>query len=147
MTTLSTDQWKTLLKSTKFFEVFDDNEVDKIINCSDLLHFSMHKYIIKQNEKDFSFFVIVKGNAHVIRKTASATDKKLLTINTGECFGEMAIITKKPRNNFIIAASDCYVIKINVATIDSFEEPIQLKLYKQFSTVLVARLLKLGVAD
>ena len=141
MADISKEQWKTLLKSTKFFEVFDDHEIDKIITFSDLLHFPMHKYIIKENETDASFYVVVKGHVNVISKSQSSVDRKLSTINTGECFGEMAVITLEPRKSDIIAGSDCYVAKINVATIDSFEKSMQLKLYKQFSVNLIKRLL------
>lgn len=142
MVNINKDQWKALLKSTKFFKSFIDHEIDKIIDWSDLLYFPMHQYIIKANETDLSFYVIVKGHANVISKTHPSSQRKLLTINTGECFGEMAVITNEPRKNYIIAGSDCYVVKINVATIDNFEESIQLKLYKQFSVILIERLLR-----
>ena len=68
------------------------------------------------------------------------------TIHTGECFGEMTVITHAPRKNDIIAGGDCYVAKINVATIDSFEKSIQLQLYKQFSVNWINRLLSSGSA-
>lgn len=147
MVEISSEQWKVLLKSTKFFKIFENHEVDKIINFSDLVHYPMHKYIIKEKENDSSFYVIVKGHANVLCKTKAATDRKLLTINIGECFGEMAAITHKPRKNYIIAGSDCYVVKINVSTIDTFEEAIQLKLYKQFAVTMIDRLLALGLAE
>lgn len=141
MVELNKDQWKALLKSTKFFEIFDDNEIDKIITFSDLLHFPMHKYIIKEKETDASFYVIVKGHVNVISKSQSSSSRKLATIHTGECFGEMAVITGEPRKNDVIAGSDCFVAKINAATIDKFQEHMQLKLYKQFSINLIRRLL------
>ena len=144
MPDLSKEQWKGLLKSTKFFEIFDDHEIDKIISFIDLLRFPMHKYIIKENETDLSFYVIVKGHANVIRRSQSSEVRKLSTINTGECFGEMAVITHEPRKNNIIAGSDCFVAKINAATIDGFEESMQLKLYKQFSVNLIKRILSPG---
>ncbi len=147
MKDLSKKQWMSLLRATKFFSVFDKPEIEKIINCSDLLHFPMHQYIIKANEEDSSFYVVVKGHANVIRKVQSSDDKKLLTINTGECFGEMAVITKEPRKNFIIAGSECYAVKIDMSTIDSFEMPIQFKIYKQFSIMLTRRLLLAGISE
>ena len=62
MAEINEEQWKVLLKSTKFFEIFEDQEINKIVSFSDLLHFPMHKYIIKENEKDLSFYVVVKGH-------------------------------------------------------------------------------------
>jgi hypothetical protein len=53
----------------------------------------------------------------------------------------MAVITRAPRKNDIIAGSDCYVEKINAAITDSFEKSMQLKLHKQFSENLINRLL------
>lgn len=143
MAELSKEQWVPLLKSTKFFETFESHEIDKIIQYADLLHYPMHHYIIKEKDMDCSFYVIVKGNANVIRKNRnSGPPEKLLSINSGECFGEMAVITKQPRTNFIIAGSDCYVVRINGATIDKIDEHIQLKLYKQFAYNLIKRLQK-----
>ncbi len=135
-------QWKALLKATNFFKTFNDEDIDKIIEYSKLLFFPMHKYIIKKSEEDLSFFVILKGHANVIRKDGLRRDQKILTINAGECFGEMAVITKNPRTNSIIAGSDCYVVKINASTLDSFDDKFQLKLYKQFAKILVNRLSK-----
>jgi|ETNmetMinimDraft_2_1059921.scaffolds.fasta_scaffold420795_1 hypothetical protein len=43
MANISKEQWKVLLKSTKFFEIFDDHEIDKIATFCDLLRFPMHK--------------------------------------------------------------------------------------------------------
>ena len=40
MPDLSKEQWKGLLKSTKFFEIFDDHEIDKIVNFLRLITFS-----------------------------------------------------------------------------------------------------------
>lgn len=141
MSNISKDQWISLLKSTAFFKAFEDHEINKIVENADLLHFKMHQYIIKENEEDFSFFVIIKGHANVINKTQSSSPpEQLLTINAGECFGEMAVITKQTRTNFVIAGSECYVMKVNGATIDNFDESIQLKLYKQFSLILTKRL-------
>ena len=104
----------------------------------------MHKYIIKENETGLSFYVVVKGHANVINRSQSSGNRKLLTIHTGECFGEMAVITHTPRNNDIISGSDCHVSKINAATIDSFEKSMQLKLYKQFYVNLINRLFSPG---
>tara|TARA_B100000315_G_scaffold196501_1_gene187607 strand:- start:9724 stop:10170 length:447 start_codon:yes stop_codon:yes gene_type:complete len=147
MAEINEEQWKVLLKSTKFFEIFEDQEINKIVSFSDLLHFPMHKYIIKENEKDLSFYVVVKGHANVISRSQLLGDRKLLTIHAGECFGEMAVITHEPRKNDIIAGNDCYVAKINAATIDSFDESMQLKLYKQFSVNLIKRLLLSGMPE
>ncbi len=147
MADISKEQWKVLLKSTKFFEIFDAHEIDKIIACTDLLHYGMHKYIIKENETGISFYVILKGHVNVISKLQSSIDRKLLTIHTGECFGEMAVITHEPRKSDIIAGSDCYVAKIDASTIDSFEKSMQLKLYKQFSVNLIKRLLTSGLSE
>ena len=141
MANINKDQWKALLKSTKFFQTFDDQEIEKIVTFSDLLHFQMHKYIIKENETDISFYVIVKGHVNVISKSQPSTGRKLAAIHTGECFGEMAVITQKPRKNDIIAGSDCYVARIDAEAINKFDGPMQLKLYKQFSINLAERLL------
>ena len=89
----------------------------------------------------------MKDHANVINKSQSSGKRKLLTIHTGECFGEMAVITRAPRKNDIIAGNDCYVAKINAATIDSFDESMQLKLYKQFSVNLIKRLLLSGTPE
>ena len=140
MSELSKDQWKALLKATTFFKTFEDDELEKIIDVAGLLHFSMHQYIIKENEVDSSFYVLVKGHANVIKKHTLGQQETLLTINTGECFGEMAIITKQKRKNFILAGIDCYAVKIKGEAIDKMSESIQLKLYKQIAYNLIKRL-------
>ena len=59
MANISREKWKVLLKSTKFFKIFDGYAIDKIATFCDFLRFPMHKYIIKENEMDLSFYVVV----------------------------------------------------------------------------------------
>lgn len=139
---LSKDEWKSLLKANRFFDNFDNNEIDQIIQFCKLLYFPMHEYIIKEKEEGLSFYAIAKGHANVIRKDRLPGERKLMSIYEGECFGEMAVITKKPRTNSIIAGSNCYVVKIDTSTMESFDAGFQLKLYRQFARSLVERLVK-----
>ena len=62
-------------------------------------------------------------------------------LEIGSIFGEISLITGRPRNVTARAASkDVSVIKITKEILESFEQPTQIKIQKQFLTKLAENL-------
>jgi serine/threonine-protein kinase len=118
-----------------FFRNFSKDQVRELVAASQLLKVRKDKVIMAEGEIDDTFYIIISGRVKV-RKDG----KDIASIGPGNCFGEMAYIGSQPRVANVLAESDCILMKINAALLDSAPESIQLLFFRNFATTLVQRL-------
>jgi serine/threonine protein kinase len=123
------------MKNLKFFDTFFDKELLEVIKASEWLTFENGQDIIRENEEDYSFYIIVKGDVEVIKG-----ENVLAELSAGECFGEMGFIRKVKRTAGTRAANDVSILKINGTLIESSSMGCQLKFMKKFLYTLIERL-------
>ena len=56
-------------------------------------------------------FILVKGEANVI-VNRNGFDMHVASLHSGDCFGEMSLLTGEKRSASVIAKSDCDVVEI-----------------------------------
>ena len=88
--------------------LFSDLPPDLFVALSQECAFRIYAYgerIIEQGTVGDSFFVLVQGKAHVVRREGN-DNIELAVLDEGEFFGEMALISGSPRNASVYAYSD-----------------------------------------
>jgi serine/threonine-protein kinase len=120
-----------------FFENFTKEQVQEIMNASQILKVEKGRVVLAEGEIDDSFFIIISGSVAVQKKK-----KNIATITRGECFGEMAYLQGQSRMATILAETDCILLKISGTLLDKSSESIQLLFQKNFAFTLVKRLSK-----
>lgn len=135
-------RWTALLKGVRFFSVFTEADLDAMLDIGEALHIKLHEYVIREAEaeNDNSFYVILKGAVKVIKQSVVIGKKNLLILRAGDCFGEIAFLTKSKRTASILAVEECYIFKINPEAVSAMDISIQLKMYQQFAAALAERL-------
>jgi CRP-like cAMP-binding protein len=123
------------LKKLRFFKDFFEIELSEVINASEWLEYSAGQVIISEEDLDDSFYVVVTGEVSVM-----VEGKFITELRAGDCFGEMAYISKRPRTAGIEASSDVTALKVNNAMLESVSVYCQLKFTKVFLNTLLARL-------
>ncbi|RLA94669.1 MAG: hypothetical protein DRG25_02005 [Deltaproteobacteria bacterium] len=123
------------MKALKFFKDFRDDELSEVLRIGTWFHYKEGATIVREDEKDDNFFIVILGEVQVKRK-----GKVIAIIERGSCFGEMAAFSSQRRTASIIAAKDCVVIKINANIIDHLSKDLQIRFYKQFLYTLISRL-------
>ncbi len=82
------------------------------------VHFKEGDIIFKENEEDCKeMYIINSGRVNIVKKVGD-TDATLTTLDEGDLFGEMSLITGNKRSASAIAQTDC---KLHTMDKDTFE--------------------------
>lgn len=75
------------------FQNIPTEKIAKMIFASEVVNFPEGYNLVEQGEKDKSFFIIISGQVEIIKD-----EKSLKTLQSGDFFGELALITNSPRS-------------------------------------------------
>ena len=141
------------IKSLPFFEHFSEDEKSSLINSKGLFEkYSTGEIIIKQGAIESWLFIILQGkiklskevNSNIDKSRISLTDSEEIVVkelDIGSIFGEISLITDRPRNVTARASSnEVAVLKITKEILESFDKSIQMKFQKQLLTKLAENL-------
>lgn len=122
-------------RSLSFFSEFSDSELSEVIGASRWESHPLGTAVFNQGEIGNAFYVIVSGHMWV-----KCDDKEIAMLSDGECFGEMAYLSKGKRSATVIAADKLAVMKIEAPASEWASLPCQLRLNKVFLQILIKRL-------
>lgn len=129
------------LKRLAFFHDFDDHELRQLLAVGKWFRISPDDLIIEEGTTERAFYILVRGEADVVKKVGG--NKKpvvLTTLKTGACFGEMAVLTASYRTASVMAKTETYVLRIEPEILNTSNVFLQLKFYRRFCETLVTRL-------
>ncbi len=128
-------QW-TALRNLNFFKDFNDDQITEVVKASEWNDYQKGEVIVNEGDKETSFFIVIKGGVEVLKK-----DKVIGTMKQGDCFGEIAFITKAPRGATIIArTNDVTLMSVSTSLMEQASLETQLQYYRIFLENLVLRL-------
>lgn len=135
-----------IMSALPFFKPFTGEELRLLLAGSRWLKCAPGEPVVREGDTECSFYVILKGRAEVRKRNGIALLKKPLgSLGAGQCFGEMSLVTGKPRNADVVACTETYVLRIGADALNretgSYEmRSLQFKFYKIFSEILAKRL-------
>ena len=105
------DEARSILRGEPLFQCLSDSQIDNLVSHSDLNHFGRGERVIEEGADGDSMFILLRGNAQVsIAKNGSTIPVAVL--RSGDCFGEMSLLTGEKRSATVSADGDCYVMEI-----------------------------------
>jgi len=136
-----------------FFREFSEEEKSKLVTTSGIFEkFKNGETIISEGDGGSALFVVLTGSIK-ITKTSSAGVKEghislqepeeitIAELKPGSIFGEISLISNRPRNTSAQAnSSQVVVMKITQEIIERFNLVIQKKFQAQLIVILVERL-------
>jgi CRP/FNR family transcriptional regulator, cyclic AMP receptor protein len=141
------------IDSLPFFKEFSAAEREKVVQTSGVFEkYKAGKVILSEGEKTAAVFVILKGTIAIQKKVKvdvtenhippqKQVDLTIKELKAGSIFGEISLISQRPRNSSAIASSDQVVVmKITEELIEKFNFSIQRKIQNQLVQILVERL-------
>jgi CRP-like cAMP-binding protein len=96
-----------LIRGVPLFEHCSKKELEHIALIADELDFPAGRTLITEGERGREFFVIVSGEVEVRRN-----GRKIDTMGPGSFAGEMALLSKAPRNATVTAVTPIDVLVI-----------------------------------
>lgn len=123
------------LKSLTLFQDFDDAELWELLKFSQWREFPPNSILIKEGCKGQSLYILVTGEAQVIRK-----DVKLGIIEPGESFGEISFISASLRTATVLTSQKSMVIKLEAPAIKKSSERMQMLIANAMLKLLAKRL-------
>lgn len=106
-----------LLSQISFFQTLgvqnEQNIIEKCCNYFNIEFANKGSYVFLYGSQGTKFYVILQGSVGVmVPKFGNFTKKddflEIKILKTGESFGELALISKKPRSASILCKEDCY---------------------------------------
>ena len=147
------DPIEEFIERLPFFKEFSASERVKLVNTSGIFEkFKKDEVIILEGELSAAVYVILSGTIKIQKK--SKVDVKenhislqepenisIAELKAGSIFGEISLISHRPRNTSAIASSNQVVVmKITDEVIENLNIAIQKKFQSQLIQTLVERL-------
>ena len=142
-----------IVRTLPFFKEFSSAEREKVVQTSGVFEkYNAGKVIISEGEKTAAVFVILKGTVTIQKQVKvdvtenhispqKQVDFTIKELKSGSIFGEISLISQRPRNTSAIASSNQVVVmKITEQLIEKFNFSIQRKIQNQLIHILVERL-------
>ena len=128
------EKWKTL-RYLAFFKDFSDEQITEVVNASEWKEFDKGEVIVTEGEQETAFYIIAKGGVEVVKN-----DRVVGLMKQGDCFGEIAFLTRQPRNATIVARTEVSLMCVSTSLMEQASTETQLRYYRIFLENLIARL-------
>jgi small-conductance mechanosensitive channel len=102
---------RIMLRQQPLFKTFNDVQLDSLLPRGQAVHFGRGEKLIEQGDAGDSMFILVDGKASVY-VTRNDEQTRVAELISGDCFGEMSLLTGEKRSATVIAATDCEVVEI-----------------------------------
>ena len=102
------------LKNTELFKDLSEDELQEFANRLKERIYPPNTAIVREGASGDSMFIIKNGKVEVKKREASlGVDFTIATLDSGACFGEMALLTGKPRSATVLAnqATEVFVLE------------------------------------
>ena len=125
------------LRALPFFADFSDVEIWEALRFADWQRVTPGTVIIRDGEPGNFFCFVTEGQL-----TVNKNGTQLTTLGSGECFGEMAVISQHGhiRSADVVAESDVNIVTIRGEALEKASESCRMHFYQGFLDVLATRL-------
>ena len=101
------------LLSTPIFNSLGKKELRGLEDIANLHLFSANQEILSEGDPGRSIYIILDGRAKVFTKDNDGNEFELATLVPNQFFGEMALLTGKPRSGSVVTLEESLLAEIN----------------------------------
>ena len=105
-----------LLKACPLFVELYDKEIEKLVRYCSVYNYEPGDFIVKDQDEGDQIFVLIEGSA-MVEKALEHGRIEIAPIQSGDVFGELALMGQKTRTADIIAKEYSHVLEISYSEI------------------------------
>ena len=133
------DNLLKLMDNVPFFKEMDNAEREGLLAYEKhWMQFKPQEKILKEDEMDYGFFVLLEGKVSVLR--GEPTEVSLTQLAPGALFGEITMKAQRPRTSSIEADEEVTVFKVDALLIDKLSHGLIIKIKDQIIDLVITRL-------
>ena len=104
---------KDTLLSTQIFDSLEDTEFSKLEAAANLHLLGADQLVIREGDFGRSTYIILDGRVRVFTKGSEGKEIQLATLGANQFFGEMALLTGKPRSSSVETVEESLLSEIS----------------------------------
>jgi eukaryotic-like serine/threonine-protein kinase len=124
-----------VLKRLQFFQGFRDAEIWELVRWAQWCEFEPGARIIEQEQSDDAIYVLAEGQVEVHKDGMPVRG-----LPPGECFGEIAYLSKRERSASVVAMTQVSALRLNAEVIARASLDCQVQFQRVFIETLIERL-------
>jgi cAMP-dependent protein kinase regulator len=105
------------IHASSLFTSFEEEALEQILSSTSLRSYSQGQVIVKEGDQGSSLFLIVSGTVTVFT-SESGSPLPLAELGPGDFFGEVSLLTGKPRTATITAKDAVAAIELDSESVD-----------------------------
>jgi len=107
------EMYESFLDKVPILEPLQKYERLTVADALEPANFKDGEVIVRQGDPGDVFYIIVEGEASVRQKDDSNEEKEIARLHSSEYFGEIALLTNRPRAATVIAIGDIQCVKLD----------------------------------
>jgi len=136
---MNKDNLLKLMDNVPFFKEMSTTEREGLLAYEKhWMQFKPQEKILKEDEVDYGFFVLLEGKVSVLR--SEPTEVSLTQLAPGALFGEITMKAQRPRTSSIEADEEVTVFKVDALLIDKLSPWLIMKVKDQIVNLVITRL-------
>lgn len=108
--------------ASPLFENMTDEERNAVVSQMVLETFDEDEIVIREGDSGSSLYVVVSGDVKVFGKNPKGEPVYLANLKDGDFFGEVSVLTGKPRTATIAASTRSELLRLDKAKLDAIIE-------------------------
>lgn len=125
--------YEQFLTKVSIFSTMEPYERSKLSDAFKELKFKKDEFIIKEGEAGNDLYLLVEGQAIATKKLdPSKAPEQVMAYNTGDYFGERALIKNEPRAANVVAVTDCTLVSLDRHSVKRLLGPLENLLKRNF---------------
>lgn len=107
------------LRRVGLFGAVSDDVLEFLTQKLTVLSPSAGDVVFREGEAARDMFVVMSGEAEVVKKSQSGLDARVALLGPGDWFGEMSILDVQPRSASVRVLAPSRVLKISASDLDA----------------------------